>query len=381
MGGRKPSPPKIEAPKLQAVPLDKLTIPRLVAPREVPLPETFGRFLSQEAEIPKLVDFAGRLNREYQARLESGAPGTLAAARAIPQITNQLLSGVIPADVQAEVARTTAQRGMGVGLVPTSGMARALQARDFGITSMDLMQRGVQMTPGALQIAEFLSPQDVTNYLFSTGQLRAEDLKRAADIAMVQNMNAMIEAQIKNQQVTGEYSVGNVNAMMAAQAQAQNDMNQYAASMQSRGSLGGIGGLFGGIAGFALGGPAGAGIGSALGSGLGSFASGGGFTPTGVGGAFGGLMQQAGGSLFPGFGGLLGGSSSFFGGGATGGMGGGFASASYFPTSGLGGYSGLSNSLFGAMPNLSSAYANYDFGSIAAGNFGGLRPVATGGTP
>lgn len=374
-------PPTIQAPTLKSVPLERLTIPTLVAPREIPLPETFTRFVGQEAEIPKLVDFAGRLNREFQARLESGAPGTLAAARAVPQIVNQLLSGVIPADVQAEVARTTAQRGMGVGLVPTSGMARALQARDFGMTSMGLMQTGVAAVPGAVELAQFLSPQDVTNYLFSTGQLRAEDLQRAADIAMIQNQNAMISASIKNQAVFAEYNIANQNAMMAAQAEAQNAMNQYAANQQNRGFLGGVGGLLGGVAGFALGGPAGAGIGSALGGSLGSVASGGGFAPTGAAGAFGGLLQQAGGSMFPGFGGFMGAGGGGFGGMS---LGTGFASgSSYFPsmTLGGGGYSGLSNSLFGAMPNLTSRYSSYDFGSIAAGNYGGMRPIAFGGTP
>lgn len=270
--------------------------PQLQAPREIPLSETFGKFLGQEAQLPALQAFADRLNREFRTTLETGLPGTIGATRQISSLVGQLLGGDVPADVQAATQRNAAEQAMAVGLPGTSEMARNIQARDFGLTTMDLMQQGAAYTPGLVDLANFLSPQQAQNYLFSTGQLRGEDLKKAQDDANVANQNAI------------------------------NKYNYDVAKSRSSGGLfGSIGGILGGVAGFALGGPAGAGIGSALGGGIGSLASGGGFSPTSGAGAFGGLIGNAGSSLFPGFGGLLGG-----GGGGLAPAGGGGLSATAF---------------------------------------------------
>ena len=97
----------------------------------------------------------------------------------------------MPADVQAQVQRQGAEQAMALGIPATSGMARNLQARDFGLTSMELMQQGAAYTTGLVDLANFLSPQQAQNYLFSTGQLRGEDLKKAQDDANVANQNAI----------------------------------------------------------------------------------------------------------------------------------------------------------------------------------------------
>ena len=253
--------------------------PQLQAPREVPLSETFAKFLGQEAQFPALSSFASNVNRQFRQELETGLPGTLGATTQISTLVNQLLQGAVPADVQAQVQRQGAEQAMAVGLPATSEIARNLQARDFGLTTMELMQQGAAYTPGLVELSNFLSPQQTQNYLFSTGQLRGEDLKQAQDQANVANQNAI------------------------------NRYNYDVAKAQSSGGLfGTIGGALGGIAGFALGGPAGAGIGSALGGSIGSFASGGGFAPTSGAGAFGGLIGNAGSAIFgQGFSGLAGG--------------------------------------------------------------------------
>jgi hypothetical protein len=245
--------------------------------------------LGQEAQFPALSDFASNVNRQFRQELETGLPGTLGATSQISTLVNQLLQGAVPADVQAQVQRQGAEQSMALGLPPTSGMARNLQARDFGLTTMDLMQQGAAYTPGLIELSNFLSPQQSQNYLFSTGQLRGEDLKKAQDDANVANQNAI------------------------------NKYNYDVAKSRSSGGLfGTIGGALGGIAGFALGGPAGAGIGSALGGSIGSFASGGGFAPTAGAGAFGGLIGNAGSAIMgQGFSGLLGGGGLSGGGGQT----------------------------------------------------------------
>jgi hypothetical protein len=259
--------------------------PQLQAPREVPLSETFAKFLGQEAQVPALSSFASNLNRQFRQELETGLPGTLGATSQISTLVNQLLQGAVPADVQAQVQRQGAEQAMALGLPATSEMSRNLQARDFGLTTMELMQQGAAYTPGLVELANFLSPQQTQNYLFSTGQLRGEDLKAAQDQANTANQNAI------------------------------NKYNYDVANARSSGGLfGTIGGVLGGIGGAALGSvfpgigtAAGASLGSALGGSIGSFASGGGFAPTSGAGAFGGLIGNAAGGLFGGGGGLSGG--------------------------------------------------------------------------
>jgi hypothetical protein len=235
--------------------------------------------LGQEAQVPALQAFADRINQQFRQTLETGLPGTLGATSQVSNLVNQLLSGAIPSEVQTQVQRTAAERAAAVGAPATSEFARMLEARDIGTTALGLQQQGVAYTPGLMELSSFLSPQQVQNYLFSTGQLRGEDLKAAQDQANVANQNAINRYN---------YDVANARS--------------------SGGIFGQIGGLLGGVAGFALGGPAGAGLGSALGGSIGSFAGGGGFAPPAGAGAFGGLIGNVGSGLFgQGFSGLAGG--------------------------------------------------------------------------
>ena len=315
--------------------------PQLQAPREVPLSETFAKFLGQEAQVPALSAFASNINRQFRQELETGLPGTLGAMSQISTLVNQLLGGAVPADVQAQVQRQGAEQAMALGIPATSGMARNLQARDFGLTSMELMQQGAAYTPGLVDLANFLSPQQTQNYLFSTGQLRGEGLKQAQDQANVANQNAI------------------------------NKYNYDVAKAQSSGGLfGTIGGALGGIAGFALGGPAGAGLGSALGGSIGSLASGGGFAPTSGAGAFGGLIGNAGSSIFgQGFSGLAGGGLSG-------------ASQSISPTafSSLGqAYTMPTSTYFSpSSPSVMNPLNNF-LVPQSRGSYGGQYPISVGG--
>lgn len=249
--------------------------PQLQAPREVPLAETFQKFLSQRGQVPGLQDFADYINQQFRQTLETGLSGTLGAATQVSTLVNQLLSGVIPAGTQAETQRALAQRRQAVGLPATSEAQMFEEARTLGTTSAALQQQGIAYVPGLMELSEFLSPQQVQNYLFSTGQLRQEALKKAQDDAAVANQNAI------------------------------NRYNYDVANARSSGGLfGSIGGLIGGIGGAALGSfvpgigtAVGASLGSALGGSVGSFASGGAFAPPGGAGGFGGLIGSIGSGL------------------------------------------------------------------------------------
>ena len=310
--------------------------PQLQAPREVPLSETFTKFLGQEAQVPALSSFASNLNRQFRQELETGLPGTLGATTQISTLVNQLLQGAVPADVQAQVQRQGAEQAMALGVPATSGMARNLQARDFGLTTMDLMQQGAAYTPGLVELSNFLSPQQAQNYLFSTGQLRGEDLKAAQDQASVANQNAI------------------------------NKYNYDVAKSQSSGGLfGTIGGLVGAAAGSFLMPGVGTAIGGMLGSGLGSLAGGGGFS-LGAG--------QAGGAISS-LGGM--GASLFGGGGSMGvpGLGGG---STAFNSMGQA-FSVPTNSFYSpSSPSVLNPLNNF-LVPQSRGSYGGIAPITVGG--
>ena len=251
--------------------------PQLQAPREVPLSETFSKFLEQRGQLPSLSDFASQINLDFRTQLEKGLPGTLGAAQQTSNLVNQLLSGVPSADVQAQAQRQLAERNLAAGLSPTSQAAIFGEAASYGLTSMQLQQQGMAAVPGLMQLSEALSPQQAQNYLFSTGQLRGEELKAAKD-----------QADIANQNAINKYNADVANARTQG------------------GFLGSIGGLLGGAAGFAIGGPAGAALGSTLGGGIGSLAGGGSFSAPAQASQFGGLIGNAGSAMFgQGFSGLM----------------------------------------------------------------------------
>jgi len=251
--------------------------PQLQAPREVPLAETFAKFLGQEAQLPALSSFASNINKDFRASIEQGLPGTLAATTQTTNLVNQLLAGTPSADVQSAAQRQLAERNAAAGLSPTSEAAIFGEAASYGRTSMDLQAQGMGLVPGLLQMADYLSPQQAQNYLFSTGQLRGEDLKMAQDQANVANQNAI------------------------------NKYNYDVAKSQSSGGIfGSIGGLLGAGIGSLIMPGAGTAIGGMIGGGLGNLAGGGGFQ-LGAGQAGGAISSigQLGSSLFGG--GLLGG--------------------------------------------------------------------------
>ena len=78
---------------------------------------------------------------EIQALLEKILPGYGDMIKQGSKNTLSLLKGEIPQDVQDSIKRTSAFKALSGGY-GGSGMAKALTARDFGRTSMDLMHEG-----------------------------------------------------------------------------------------------------------------------------------------------------------------------------------------------------------------------------------------------
>lgn len=78
---------------------------------------------------------------DIMALLDKILPGTSEMFRQGSKNTQSLLRGEIPEDVQRAVQRSSAFRSLSGGF-GGSPMSKALTARDFGRTSMDLMQAG-----------------------------------------------------------------------------------------------------------------------------------------------------------------------------------------------------------------------------------------------
>jgi hypothetical protein len=123
--------------------------PQLQAPREVPLSETFSKFLGQEAQVPALSAFASNLNKQFRQELETGLPGTIGASTQISTLVNQLLQGAVPADVQAQVQRQGAEQAMALGIPATSGMARNLTSSRFRLDHNGADATGSSLYSGA----------------------------------------------------------------------------------------------------------------------------------------------------------------------------------------------------------------------------------------
>lgn len=97
-------------------------------------------------------------------------------------VSKEYLAGEIPKDVQEAVQRSSAFQSL-MGGTAGSGMSRALTARDFGLTSMNLIQQGAGLAGQAgnaaqrwASLAQAGGPQGI---LVSTEQQKNLDMQQA----------------------------------------------------------------------------------------------------------------------------------------------------------------------------------------------------------
>lgn len=98
---------------------------------------------ANQAALPGAESLVGQSNLFTRDQLNQMIPGLaeLSGGAAISDIES-LLKGEIPTDVSQAVESATAARSIGGGY-GGSGMGRNLTARDLGLTSLDLTQRGL----------------------------------------------------------------------------------------------------------------------------------------------------------------------------------------------------------------------------------------------
>lgn len=154
----------------------------------------------------------------------------------------QLMAGQIPADVQAQVRQLAAQNSMSRGLFGQS--ARALVARDLGLTSMQLQQTGLTAANALAQTAGTRANQLQNNSLTLGG---LQDTQARTDIAAAQlrdesrraNVNAALSgAQLMGQTLQDMHQIayGYATAENANEEQATdlgNDFSKFITSLRS----------------------------------------------------------------------------------------------------------------------------------------------------
>ncbi|NBO25397.1 MAG: hypothetical protein EBU96_01120 [Actinobacteria bacterium] len=292
-GGNDPDKPNYVAPTLSKVELSDFKT-------------ALDKFNSQEINFEELQKTILSSANKYQNALNELSPGYKAGFDKTQEIAMSRAQGDVPADVANLISRTAAFKGLTSGV---QGPARAnVEARDLGLTSLDLQNSGVDMLSKLRGETRSLMPLQAMNLAFTPQQLRAEELT-----------NQYYNNDVANRQAEWNAQVANMNS----QASYEYD-SKYGGS--------GLGAALGGL----LGGGGGAGIGAALGT----------FAFPGIGTAAGamiggGLGMSAGSSLMGSYGGAKGmGMAGIFQGlgGATAGFGG--LSAAY---QNRGGYGGLSD--------------------------------------
>lgn len=303
-GGSPPSPPKLEAPTFSTVDLEKLGELLNLDLRDLgSYLDAYPSFLQQKDQLGNLGDFATSANQQLRDSLEEVVPGINAGLRSAGNLSQSQLAGQIPQDVEDELLRVGAFRDFASGISGQSELSRKLTGRDFGITSLDLQERGLKNLGSVMTAAGALSPVQATDLLFSP----ADVLARMDANTSIANQEQSFNTNLSNYRTTYNndienqeryYNVGVKNSQESARVNTNNTnaMNSYNYELmkwqanQSRGSSGIgslFGGLLGGVAGFGMGGPGGAlaglGLGSNLGGGIESAASGGGFQPLATG--------------------------------------------------------------------------------------------------
>lgn len=175
-------------------------------------------------------ELATRVNEGAQERLlrslQAAVPGFENLVGQTSANIQANLAGQIPEDVQRAIQRAGASRAVAGG-VAGSQFGRNLTARDLGLTSLQLMNQGVQQSNQFLANARqnLTAPQfDVSNMFVSPAQ------------------QLQVAAQNRANQYNAEWLQRQLSAAQSWQTIVGQGLNQFGQSLGSMGSLPGMGG-------------------------------------------------------------------------------------------------------------------------------------------
>lgn len=157
------------------------------------------------AALPGLQSQASKINTfnqaEIQRMLELAMPGYAKLRDKGTATINDMLSGNIPGDVSSAVSRNAAAKSL-YGGFGGSAMSRNLVARDLGLTSLDLVSKGLSSAEKWIAQARTLSPTfDVTSMF-----IRPEFQVQHA----VNERNAQFQRNWVQEQLDSQYGFGTI---------------------------------------------------------------------------------------------------------------------------------------------------------------------------
>jgi len=330
-----PKPPELQSPKLSQIDLEKLgQLMNLDLNDLGSYLNAYPDFMQQQSVLGDLQGFSNAANKSAQDTLEGVAPGVMDNLKSAADTVSAQMRGEIPQDVEDQLFGSAAFRDFSSGAGSSSQRARNLTARDFGTTTMDLKNAGLNNYQTLLGDANALTPVKPTDLMFSPADVLARQDANTAisnqEVAFntnLTNYTTTYNNDIENQQRYYNTGIKNEQAIYDTNTANTNAMNKYNYDLmkyQMKGSSG-LGSLIGGGLGAIAGSFIAPGIGTMAGAKIGS-GLGGGIEGAVSGQGFGGLAS-----------GLLSGVS------ALGGIGGGAAGSS----SGLGGMGNLFGGIFG----------------------------------
>jgi hypothetical protein len=148
------------------------------------------------ASLPALMEQGGKINEftanEINRMAEILSPGYGALRDRVMGAFNDQISGNIPRDVSLQVQRNSAVKSLYGGFSGT-GMAKNLTARDLGLTSMDITQKGLDSAQRWMLAVRSGTPQfDVTSMFVSPAlQIQTSFAEREAQFQRnyISNLN------------------------------------------------------------------------------------------------------------------------------------------------------------------------------------------------
>lgn len=128
------------------------------------------------ADISRLAGDTNMFNQQQlNQMLESAVPGYRSMVSNIGGRINEMLSGKLPDDVMGNIERSAAHRSLSGGY-GGSGMARNLVARDLGLSTLDLISKGIDAGSRWIATAKSstVAPQFDVSSMFITPSQRIQ---------------------------------------------------------------------------------------------------------------------------------------------------------------------------------------------------------------
>jgi hypothetical protein len=168
-----------------------------------------SQFINQEVPLTSQLDTAlstvnNADNTSWQNLLTNVDPSAVKNAGISGAAIQSELEGQVPADVQSELARSDATQSMNNGFMG-SPMARNLSARDLGLDSLSMIQKGQAAMPGEAAYDKFLNPSDLTaaSEMTSPNDLLQRDDRLQSYNNTIDNQNTLIQYEIALANKTG----------------------------------------------------------------------------------------------------------------------------------------------------------------------------------